>query len=201
MKEHNFPVNRRNFMGSMAALGAGAALPHTASAQKMEFSDVEAGKPNGLNLIFIIADTFRWDYIRFNGFNKRIQTPNLDAFAGESVYFSNCYADSLPSIPARRVMYTGNSIININPKWGPLLDDDITVAQILSKTGSFTQGLISDFVFYFAPTEPYQPTFSFNQGFDSFNWIRGNVHDSYISGPRSAVTDAGHHLPEQSHTP
>jgi len=189
-------VNRRKFIGTLASVGATAALPHEARAQQKELKQLEVSKPNGLNLIIIISDTFRWDYLHFNGVNERIQTPNLDALASESVYFSNCYADSLPSIPARRVIHTGKSIITKNPKWAPLFPDDVTIAQILNKTGSFTEGIISDFVFYFAPTEVHQPTFSFNQGFNGFYWIRGNVHDSYITGPRSSITDAERHLPE-----
>ena len=189
-------VNRRKFMGSVAGIGAAASLSYKANAQQQELQKLEVSKPNGLNLIVIVSDTFRWDYLRFNGENERIQTPNLDAFVEEGVYFSNCYADSLPSIPSRRVMHTGKSIIKVNPKWAPLLPSDVTFAQMLHKTGSFTEGLISDFVFYFAPTEVHQPTFSFNQGFHGFHWIRGNVHDSYISGPRSSITDAERHMPE-----
>jgi len=184
-------------MGSIAGLGAGAAFPKPAEARKkrITFDEVEVTPPNGINMIVIISDTFRWDYLRFNGVNPRIQTPNLDTLAGNGVSFDNCYADSLPSIPARRVMHTGNSLIGINPQWAPLLDDDITLAQILNKTHAFTTGIVSDFVFYFAPTYPYLPTFSFNQGFDGFHWIRGNVHDSYRTGPRSSVTDAEKHCP------
>jgi arylsulfatase A-like enzyme len=188
--------NRRKFMGSLAGIGAAAAIPEHAQAQQAELNQLEVSEPNGMNMIVIVCDTFRWDHLRFNGENDRIQTPNLDALAEESVYFSNCYADSLPSIPSRRVMHTGKSIINTNPKWAPLLPNDLTIAQMLSKTGKFTKGLISDFVFYFAPTDVHQGTFSFNQGFNAFDWIRGNVHDSYISGPRSAITDADRHMPE-----
>ena len=189
-------VNRRKFMGSLAGIGAAASLPSKANAQQQELQKLEVSKPNGLNLIVIVSDTFRWDYLRFNGENERIQTPNLDAFAEEGVYFSECYADCLPSIPSRRVMHTGKSIIKANQKWAPLFPGDVTFAQMLRKTDSFTEGLISDFVFYFAPTEVHQPTFSFNQGFHSFHWIRGNIHDSYISGPRSSITDAERHMPE-----
>ena len=58
-------------------------------------TNIEASKPNGLNLIVIICDTFRYDYLHCNG-NGRIRTPNLDAFAEEGTLFTNCYADGLP---------------------------------------------------------------------------------------------------------
>jgi len=192
MNSKKFKFSRRKFMGSMAGLGATAVMPHKASAQTIPYNKVEASKPNDLNMIVIISDTFRWNYLHCNGYNDRIQTPNLDALAEDSVYFTNCYADSLPSIPARRVMHTGNSIITKDPKWGPLLPDDITVAQILRKNNSFTEGLISDFVFYYAPTDVATRTFGFSQGFNGFEWIRGQVHDSYITGPRSSIDTKGH---------
>ena len=76
-------------MGGLAGLGASGALTRKSSAQQAkrpEFTgpltkeklpdDINVSKPNGLNLIVIIADTFRWDYLRFNG-NTRIQTPTI----------------------------------------------------------------------------------------------------------------------------
>ena len=196
--------SRRKFIGSLAGLGASIALPHESigqgygtdpTVQKKQREELEVGKPNGLNIIVIICDTWRWNYLHCSGYNEQIKTPNLDALAQESVYFTNCYGDSFPSIPCRRVIHTGKSHININPKWERLLNDDITFAQILNKTESFTSALIADFPFYFSPTNTTQQTFSFNQGFDSFRWIRGQSHDNYISGPRSSL-DFKRHIPE-----
>jgi len=200
LRNKKIKLNRRKFMGSMAGLGAAAAMPRKTYAQTIPFAKVEASKPNDLNMIVIISDTFRWDYLHCNGYNDRIITPNLDDLAEEGVYFTNTYADSLPSIPARRVMHTGNSIITQDPKWGPLLPEDITIAQILRKTDSITSGLISDFVFYYAGTYGTTPVFSFSQGFNGFQYIRGQVHDSYITGPRSSIDTKGH-IPEHLMTP
>ena len=182
--------SRRKFLGSMAGLGAGAALFSKSSAQEtrqykspasasQKLRDIELSKPNGLNLIVIISDTFRWDYLHFNG-NERIRTPNLDALAEEGVYFANCYADGLPTIPARRVMHTGKSIIAERTKWHPLWDEDITLAQVLNKAG-FTTGFIVDTYHHF------KPDMNFHRDFDSWVWIRGQENDKYISGPRNSV--------------
>ena len=185
-------VKRRKFLGAAAGLGAFSSLiPEDASAQaaRPEFTGpltseklpvkLEAGKPNGLNIIVIIADTFRWDYLRFNG-NKRIQTPHLDALAEEGVYFANCYADGLPTIPARRVMHTGMSILPDKNKWRPLETNDITFAEILGKAG-FTTGFIVDTFHYF------KPDLNFHRGFNSWLWIRGQESDPYKSGPRGST--------------
>ena len=77
--------SRRNFIGSLAGLTAGTALAG-AQEKRPEFTgpltteklpkELEVTKPNDLNIIVIIADTFRWDYLGASG-NKNIKTPNF----------------------------------------------------------------------------------------------------------------------------
>lgn len=188
-------VTRREFTGSLAGFGAAAVIGNAvAQANRPEFTGplnreklpekIEVSKPNGLNLIVIIADTFRWDYLGFSG-NRRIKTPYLDSLAAEGVYFENCYADGLPTIPARRVMHTGRSILPEKEKWVPLPKDDITFAEILGRAG-FTTGFVVDTFHYF------KPDMNFHRGFSSWEWIRGQESDPYASGPRSAVNPDDH---------
>ena len=59
-----------------------------------------------MNLIVICCDTFRADLIGENGFGQ-VRTPCLDDLAAESVRFSRCYAEGLPTIPVRRCVFTG----------------------------------------------------------------------------------------------
>ncbi|MBN1348178.1 sulfatase [candidate division KSB1 bacterium] len=182
--------SRRTFLGSLAGLGAASSLitnffarstksPAKKPASVRALSDVQLSQPNGLNLIVIISDTFRWDYLRFNG-NERIHTPNLDRLAADSVYFANCYADGLPTIPARRVMHTGKSILADRKKWRPLPSKDITLAALLGKAG-FTTGFIVDTYHHF------KPGMNFHQDFHSWEWIRGQENDKYRSGPREPI--------------
>jgi arylsulfatase A-like enzyme len=190
-KKPSCGVSRREFVGSLAGLAAGVPLLAEASGQDPRAKPagprtkeqlppvVEASKPNGLNLIVIICDTFRYDYLHCNG-NDRIRTPNLDALAEEGVSFTNCYADGLPTIPARRVMHTGRSILPERTKWTPLHKDDVTLAQILAKAG-FTRGFVADTAHYFAPD------MNFHRGFSSWEWIRGQETDPYISGASKSV--------------
>ena len=185
-------MKRRDFFSSMAGLGVASTLANSgtsqasptrqyqsppSSAKKLE--DIQLTPPNGLNLIVIISDTFRWDYLHFNG-NERIMTPHLDGLAAEGVYFANCYADGLPTIPARRVMHTGKSILPERNKWHPLWPEDITLAEVLKKAG-FTTGFIVDTYHHF------KPDMNFHLAFDSWQWIRGQENDQYISGPRNSV--------------
>jgi arylsulfatase A-like enzyme len=138
-----------------------------------------------MNLITIISDTFRADHLGCYG-NEWIKTPNLDRLAREGVAFTQVYADGLPTIPMRRVFYTGNSILP-EGQWRPLLPEDVTVAQILAQHG-FTSGLVADCYHLF------KPNLNFHEGFDSWEWIRGQEFDKWRSGPREQF-DPKRHMP------
>ena len=59
-----------------------------------------------MNAILVILDSLRKDYIGAYG-NDEIQTPNLDALAGDSFRLTRAYPDSLPTLCARRAIHTG----------------------------------------------------------------------------------------------
>ncbi len=144
-----------------------------------------------MNLIVIVTDTLRADHLGCYG-SDRVRTPNLDRLAAEGVVFTNTYADGLPTIPMRRVFYTGNSILP-EGQWRPLLPDDVTVAEILRERG-YTTALIADCYHMF------KPGMNFHQGFDSWQWIRGQESDAWRSGPRDIV-DPRQHMPEHLWNP
>lgn len=141
------------------------------------------------NLIVIIADTFRADHLGCYG-NRWIKTPSLDRLASEGTVFTNCYADGLPTIPARRVYFTGNSIIpmEVHGGWIPLRKGDITLPEVLKKHG-FTTAFVTDTWHYF------KPNLNFHRGFDSWQWIRGQEADPWQSGPKDEF-DPKKYIPE-----
>ena len=128
-----------------------------------------------MNLIMIVADTFRADHLGCYG-NERVKTPNLDRLASEGVRFTNAYADGLATIPMRRVFYTGKSILP-ECAWIPMAKEDVTLAEILSENG-FTTALVSDCYHQF------KPGMNFHRGFNSWEWIRGQENDLWRSGPK-----------------
>ncbi len=81
-------ISRRAFVGTVAAAGA-AALAGSAAAGRKKAAEkapvwsgtlgpaAGAGKLSGLNIIVIIADTFRADHVGCYG-SRRVKTPNLD---------------------------------------------------------------------------------------------------------------------------
>jgi arylsulfatase A-like enzyme len=142
-------------------------------------------KGNGLNLIVIVADTWRTDHLGCYG-GKRALTPNLDALAGQSILYQQNFADGLATIPARRVYHTGKSIL---PRggWIPIPAEQPTLAQIL-KRADYWCGLIADVFHYF------KPNMNLHVDFDTWEWIRGQESDPWKGGPPNEF-DPRHHMP------
>lgn len=142
-----------------------------------------------LNLVFVVADTFRADHLGCYG-NTRVKTPCLDAFARQGVRFTNCYADGLPTIPERRVFFTGRSIIpdKVHGGWTPLRKDDVTLPAVL-KRNDYMNAFITDTYHYF------KADMNFHADFHSWEWIRGQETDRWKSGPREDF-DPGKHMPD-----
>jgi arylsulfatase len=58
------------------------------------------------NVLFLMADQFRYDGIRANG-NRRIQTPHLDALAEQSANCSQFFVQAPVCVPSRVSYFTG----------------------------------------------------------------------------------------------
>jgi arylsulfatase A-like enzyme len=140
-------------------------------------------KPNGLNLVVLIADTFRRDHVGAYG-AERVKTPCLDQLAAESVVFDNAFADGLPTIPCRRVYHTGKSVLP-GAAWIPHPAEEVNVAQILGAHGFWT-GLVCDVYHYF------KPDMNLHAGFDTWEWIRGHESDPYLGGPKEKFQPKDH---------
>src|SRR6185369_14272483 len=97
-------ISRRSLLAGMA--GAPAAAP-LLRAQRAEVG--AAAAPARLNVIEIVADTWSTHWINFCG-AEQAYTPNLNALATKSYVFDDVYAEALPTIAARRSIYTGRRI-------------------------------------------------------------------------------------------
>jgi len=144
-------------------------------------------KHNGLNLVVLIADTFRLDHIGAYG-PTRAKTPCLDQLAKESVVFENAFADGLPTIPCRRCYQTGKSVLP-GAAWIPHPAGEVNIAQILAAHGCWT-GLISDVYHYF------KPDMNLHVGFNTWEWIRGHESDAYLGGPKEKFQPKDHMPPD-----
>lgn len=122
-------VNRRNFLGTAAAV-----FPHLARSQ--------TAKPRKPNLIFILADDLGYGDLGCYGQNH-IDTSNIDRLAEEGMRFTDAYAGSTVCAPSRSCLMTGQHTgrtrirNNSSPTMGrvPLRPSDLTVAEVLQEAG------------------------------------------------------------------
>jgi arylsulfatase A-like enzyme len=143
---------------------------------------------NGLNLIVIVADTFRADNLACYGpkWLEALETPNLDRFAQRATVFADTYGEVIPTIPIRRTLYTGRRGIpaysfhqqdNVQlPGWQPLYHEDVTLSETLLEAG-YINTLISSVYHQF------KPSCNFQRGFHLWDWIRGLESDFYGTSP------------------
>jgi len=127
-----------------------------------------------VNIILIISDTFRWDYLGCHG-NSWISSPNLDRFARRSVIFDKAYAASFPTVPHRMDLVTGRFTFTYR-QWEPLPKDEVTLAEMLGENG-YTTMLIAD------TPHILEDGYNFDRGFTGWEWIRGQETDRYMTDP------------------
>ena len=58
------------------------------------------------NILFIMADQLRWDYLSVAG-HPTLETPNIDRLAARGVMFSRAYCQAPVCGPSRMSFYTG----------------------------------------------------------------------------------------------
>jgi arylsulfatase A-like enzyme len=135
------------------------------------------------NVVLVIIDTLRKDHLGAYG-NPWIKTPNLDAFAQESLSFTQAYPESIPTICARRAIHTGirtwpfrdwhlyKGISIVRYGWQPIPEEQTTLAEILQEKGYET-------LFVTDTQHQFQASMNFQRGFDVFDFIRGQTRDNY----------------------
>ncbi len=118
-----------------------------------------------MNVIWVIADTFRRDHLGCYG-NQVIHTPSLDALAGRSVRFDRHYMASFPTMPARADFYTGRWTGSFFPGWAPLPRDLVILPEILNQKGLNTAAVV-DTPFYL------RNNYNYDRGFSTFFEVPG----------------------------
>jgi arylsulfatase A-like enzyme len=99
-----------------------------------------AGK---LNIVFILADDLVWGELGCYG-QRKIPTPNVDRLAAQGMRFTQHYSGAPVCAPSRSVLMTGLHLGHTRVRGnaapeaaGPqrLKDEDVTVAEVLKRTG------------------------------------------------------------------
>lgn len=105
-----------------------------------------AQQANRPNVIFIMADDLGYGELGSYG-QQKIQTPQLDAFAKESLRFTQYYAGATVCAPSRSVLMTGRHTGHTRVRGNgavdkqTLLPEDITLAELFHEAG-YATGLV-----------------------------------------------------------
>ena len=130
-----------------------------------------------MNIIWIVADTFRRDHLGAYG-NPGIITPSLDALAARSTRFDRHYIGAFPTMPTRADHQTGRWTMSFMG-WGALGNDIKTLGHILGESGYHTAA-VSDVPFY------WRHGMNYDDGFQTFFPIQGQ------EGSGTRVHQIGH---------
>ena len=126
-----------------------------------------------MNLVVIVADTFRWDHLSGICPDSKLETPSLERFSKKCAIFDQFYAGSFPTLPHRTDCFTGKFLF-MEKGWGPLDKNVPTLAGMLTEAGYRTQ-LIANCPHLMNQDHYYQ------RGFQFFHWVRGQEADPFFS--------------------
>lgn len=92
---------------------------------------------NAKNVLFIMADQLRWDYLSCYG-ATHIDTPNLDWLASKGMRFDKAYVQSPICGPSRMSFYTGRYVRSHGSTWNgfPLRVGEPTLGDHLREAGA-----------------------------------------------------------------
>lgn len=160
------------------------------------------------HVVLVVFDTLRRDAVGAYGEAPpwgAIATPNLDAFAKDAVRFTRAYPESLPTLCARRAIYTGQrtypfhngdfshirgDFVGIAPGWGPIPETQDTLAEMFTAQ-DFRTGLVSDLYHQFKPSK------NFWRGFNQWTFVRGQETDPARSGPIPSPDEVDRWVPRE----
>ena len=88
------------------------------------------------NVLFIMCDQLRWDYLSCAG-HPTLETPNIDALAARGVRFDRAYVQSTICGPSRMSSYTGRYVSSHGSTWNgiPLKVGEMTLGDHLRPLG------------------------------------------------------------------
>jgi arylsulfatase A-like enzyme len=131
---------RREFLKHSAATAAIPAMAWNAQGGNAEgvAEREQSGKPP--NILIIIADQFRWDFVGAYGLNPMGVTPNIDSIARRGAAFENAVTNQPWCSPSRACLFTGqygtrNGVWKLGPG---LRSDSTTLATVLRSQGYTT---------------------------------------------------------------
>jgi len=115
--------------------GCGDSSPSPGAAAPPPGAPVAEHNPRP-NVLFIVWDTVRADYLSLHGYDKRT-TPFLEKWSGQARVFDNCVSIASTTVPTHVSMFTGFAPLEHGAhNLSPLIADELhTLAEILGESG------------------------------------------------------------------
>jgi arylsulfatase A-like enzyme len=107
----------------------------TSTDDRLSIKLIKGAKPR--NVIFILADDHRFDFMGFTGKVPWLKTPAMDRLANEGAYFKNAFVTTALCSPSRASILTGlySHTHKVVDNQAPLPDDLIFFPQYLQQAG------------------------------------------------------------------
>ncbi|MDZ8201215.1 sulfatase [Microbacterium sp. SSW1-59] len=121
--------------------------------------------------VMVMFDTLNRRFLPPYG-AEGIHAPNFTRLAERTVRFTNCYAGSMPCMPARREIHTGRYNF-LHRSWGPLEPFDDSTPQLLSESGVYTH-LVTDHQHYWEDGGA-----TYHNRYDTYELFRGQEGDPW----------------------
>ncbi|MEP7366331.1 MAG: sulfatase-like hydrolase/transferase [Acidobacteriota bacterium] len=145
----------------LLAAAAGVATAPSTGAQSTSTKSAAAQPAPRPNILWIMADQFRYDCLGANG-NHLIRTPNLDRLAARSANFSHAFVQSPVCVPSRVSYFTGRYPHSHKNRvnYTPLDSSEVLIQQILKDAGYGT-GSVGK-LHYYPPTADHARSTGFD---------------------------------------
>ena len=137
--------------------------------------------------------------VMFDSLNRRMlstygcdwtKTPNFARLQEHAAVFDNCFAGSMPCMPARRELHTGRYNF-LHRAWGPLEPFDDSMPQILKEHGVYTH-LVTDHYHYWEDGGA-----TYHTRYSSWEGVRGQEGDPWkglAGGPKIPENRIGRNI-------
>lgn len=132
-----------------------------------------------MRAIQVMFDSLRRDFLPPFG-AEGCDLPNFERLARRTCCFDNFYAGSLPCMPARRELHTGRYNF-LHRGWGPLEPYDVSMPELLSRSGVHTHLVSDHFRYWLDGGANYHPRYT------TWENVRGQEGDPW----RGVMEDAG----------
>lgn len=139
--------------------------------QVCRFAGLQTGRNEIMRAIMLLFDTLNRRMLEPYGCDWT-KTPNFKRLSERCITFDNCYAGSLPCMPARRELHTGRYNF-LHRGWGPLEPFDDSVPELLNAKQVYTH-MISDHQHYWEDGGA-----TYHQRYRSWESVRGQEGDSW----------------------